>query len=64
MFAFRRNIRPSGTHPLAATRYASLPPNEQVPSGRIFLSQPQHITDIIILARCQLFCMIADTQLD
>jgi hypothetical protein len=48
-----RNIRPSGTRPWAVTPIfrsepqASLPPNGRVTSGRIFRSEPQHMTDII-----------------
>jgi hypothetical protein len=35
--------------PIGATSQTSLPPNGQVPSGRVFQSEPQHMTDIINL---------------
>jgi hypothetical protein len=33
--------------PREPARQVSLPPNGQVPSGRILRSEPQHMTDII-----------------
>jgi hypothetical protein len=46
----KRNNRPSGTRPWAVTRQGSLPPNGRVPWGRILRSEPQHMTDIIIVS--------------
>jgi hypothetical protein len=46
-----RNIRLSGARLWALiTQEASLPPNERIPSGRIFRSEPRHMTDITIIA--------------
>jgi hypothetical protein len=40
-----RNIRPSGARPLSVTLQGLLPPKGRVLSGRIILSEPQHMTD-------------------